>query len=156
MKKFSRVTAIIIFCAVSASVLTTVSPLSGEYRFREFRDDRNRFERYAEEAEKELSAEEWQSILDSGREEMRASWEKGADEEVRRYLREGGDEDEIRGTLEEARAQWERDFNAEQAMAKGAWYFQREALTSPAVSLQGLKNRVGEANSDNSIENIED
>ena len=102
------------------------------------------------------SSDLWQSILDSGREEMRASWEKGADEEVRRYLREGGDDNEIRGALEEARAQWERDFNAEQAMAKGAWYFQREALTSPAVSLQGLKNRVGEANSDNSIENIED
>jgi hypothetical protein len=99
MKKFSRVTAIIIFCAVSAAVLTTVSPLSGEYRFREFREDRSRFERYTENAEKELSAEEWQSILDSGREEMRASWERIADEEMRRYIREGGDEGEIRDPL---------------------------------------------------------
>ncbi|HOP64831.1 MAG TPA: hypothetical protein PK906_15750, partial [Spirochaetota bacterium] len=155
MKKFKSHLRIVILCAASFALLTLSLPVSGEYKFREFGDDHSRFERYSDEAENKLTVEEWQSILDSGREEMRASWEKGADEEVRRYLLEGGDESEIRGDLEEARAEWERDFDAGESAAKGAWYLKREMLTSPVIDLLNLKERVTEANSDDSIETIE-
>ncbi|HRX49593.1 MAG TPA: hypothetical protein P5120_18865, partial [Spirochaetota bacterium] len=156
MKSFKRILNPVIFCAVAVTLLISGAPVLGDYKFREFSDDRARFERYTEEAEKEASAEEWQSVLDNGREEMRATWERIADEEMHRYIREGGDEGEIKGSLEEARAEWENDFDTEESMAKGSWYLQREDLTSPSSKLQGLKERVTEANSDNTIDTVEE
>ena len=152
MKKLNRIFRGIILCAVSALIFASGMPVSGEYRFREFRDDRSRFERYREEAEKRLTGEEWRSILESGRQEMRASWERIADEEMRRYILEGGDEGEIRGSLEEARARWERDFDAELSIAKGGWFLIRERLVSPSVDLSGLKERAAAAGSDSTID----
>ncbi len=155
MKRLNRMFKSAILCAVSVALLTSGTPVSGEYKFREFSDDRSRFERYVEEAGKETTAEEWQGIIDSGREEMKASWEQSAEDEVRRYILGGDDESEVRESLEEAKAGWERSFEAEEAMARGAWYLQRENLTSPAIDLQGLKERIISAKGDNSIDTVE-
>ncbi|HQO39459.1 MAG TPA: hypothetical protein PK986_03220, partial [Spirochaetota bacterium] len=81
----AAITAIVFFAGTAWSVDY------GRIRFREFSSDRQIFERYTEEAAESISAEEWQSILDAGREEMSAGWERDALAERDRYIREGFD-----------------------------------------------------------------
>ncbi|NLV68634.1 MAG: hypothetical protein GXY14_13275, partial [Spirochaetes bacterium] len=111
----AAITAIVFFAGTAWSVDY------GRIRFREFSSDRQIFERYTEEAAESISAEEWQSILDAGREEMSAGWERDALAERDRYIREGFDAGLVNNQMQEARAEWENNFNYAMLYDKGEW-----------------------------------
>jgi hypothetical protein len=132
-------------CFFAGFAFLSVTWLHGEFRFREFKSEKDRFEKYAVEAQKVTDAQQWQDIMDSGKQEMLADWEKTAEAEKDRYIRQGFTADEVRAGFEEARAKWEKDFNNEKARAKGAWYVKREKLALDEIDFKDLKQKVKEA-----------
>ena len=117
----------------------------GQIRFREFASDRDIFERYTEEADRATSAEEWQRILDSGKEEMTAVWERNALAECDRYIRESFDPEQVREVMEEARAEWENEFDNAMLFERGQWRASQGAIGYTAGNMEGLQERVADA-----------
>ena len=144
MKKRMSLFSSIPFCLFTAAVFISW-PLHGEFKFSEFKSEKERFERYTETAGKSETEQQWQDILDSGKQEMLADWEKSAESEKERYIRQGYSGDEVQAGLEEAKAKWETDFESAEARAKGAWYLKREKLVLEEIDFSGLKQKVKEA-----------
>ena len=135
----------VLLCVFFMLTGTAESGHYSEIKFREFSRDRDIFERYTEYADKSLSADEWQSILDTGKEEMTALWEKNALAECDRYIREGYDSGEVTESMEEARARWESDFDDALLYRKGAWRASQEASVYSPGKMTSLKERVYDA-----------
>jgi hypothetical protein len=114
-------------------------------KFREFSRDKDIFERYTAEADKSATAEEWQRVVDSGREEMTALWERNALAECDRFIREGYDAGEARTGMEEARADWENEFDSAMLFERGQWRASQGAIGYNAGNMDGLQERVADA-----------
>jgi len=110
MKKRITLLSAAASCLFAAVFVISGTSLHAEFKFKEFKNDREKFERYAEEAEKSTTEQDWQDILDTGKQEMLADWERSAESEKERYLRQGFSGDEVRFSFEEARAGWENDY----------------------------------------------
>lgn len=121
--------------------------LYGQVRFREFSRDRDIFERYADQADRSTTAEEWQRIVDSGRGEMTAAWERSALLESERFIKEGYDPVLVRHGMEEAGAEWEREFDDAVFFEKGGWRARQRTVSYSDGTMSGLKERVNAADS---------
>ncbi|HPS59225.1 MAG TPA: hypothetical protein PK514_14055 [Spirochaetota bacterium] len=144
MKKSSTIYKAALF-ALFMIVKTALGGDYGDIRFREFPRDRDIFERYTVEADRNMSAEEWQRVVDSGREEMTAAWERNALAECDRFIREGFDSDRVLQAMEEARAQWESGFDDALLYEKGSWRARQGAISYTTGTMTGLKERVNDA-----------
>ncbi|PKL18190.1 MAG: hypothetical protein CVV49_07280, partial [Spirochaetae bacterium HGW-Spirochaetae-5] len=154
MKKRINILSGISLCLAVLLFIST-GQLSAEYKFREFNSDREKFERYSDNAEKSINEQDWQNILDSGKQEMAAEWERGASVEMERYVRQGGDLNEVRSDMEEARAEWEGEYEKAEAYAKGSWFVKRENLVFESIDFTSLKKSVMDAGNDRSLNSVE-
>jgi hypothetical protein len=150
---------IIYISAIALCLFTFIFCLSGisfsaEFKFREFKSDREKFERYTDEAEKAINEQEWQDILDTGKQEMLTEWERGADSEMERYIRQGSTADEVKISMEESRAAWESDYEKAGASAKGSWYVKREKLVFEAVDFLQLRESVKKAGEESGLTDV--
>ncbi|HNV48860.1 MAG TPA: hypothetical protein PKJ16_17585, partial [Spirochaetota bacterium] len=104
-----------------------------DVRFKTYQDDKSRFERSIDQAKDAAELEAWERVVEGGRDELRAAWERDADFKIAAALREEGDTPERRAALEqdrqEARAAWERDITAATDEAAGSWYARRQGIT---------------------------
>jgi hypothetical protein len=116
-------------------VLLPFSPDRGssQVRFRTHDDDRPRLERYLDEAKDASTREEFERIVDSGKETLAAAWEREADAAVNRALKEASGEVELAAKLSRelgaAFEEWERGMSAEVARAEGAYFAARQDLS---------------------------
>ena len=123
-----------IFLLAAAFVLLPLSTEPGvsQVRFRTHEDDRPRLERYLGEAKDASTREEFERIVDSGRETLAAAWEREADAAVARALKEAADEEGLAARLSRERAaafeEWERGMGAEIARATGSFMAARQGL----------------------------
>ena len=78
---------------LTASIVLTSLPPEGlaDVRFRQFRDDASRFEGYADRAKREENLADWDLALRTGREAMKAEWERDAEFRIAAELRAGAD-----------------------------------------------------------------
>ncbi len=154
MKKRITLLSAIFLCFFTAPFLIFGTSLSAEFKFKEFKSDREKFERYTSEAEKSVNEQQWQNILDSGKQEMLADWERSADSERERYIREGAADNEVRVSLEESRAAWENDYEKAESGAKGSWYIKREKLVFEDIDFSLLREIVENAGKDSNVTNV--
>jgi len=144
--------ALMIFLfAASAPFTSGDFSLQGNIRFKDFKSDRERFERNIGRAGRSMSEEKWQSIVDTGREALRADWERNADAEAERYIREGLSPEEVEDARRRALDDWERDYAKAAAMEKGKWFAARENLVYGNADLSELKGRIALGADDESI-----
>ncbi|HPA73181.1 MAG TPA: hypothetical protein PKY31_12980, partial [Spirochaetota bacterium] len=131
--------------------LFIVTAAGADTRFLRFRDDAARFEAYAERAKREETLADWDRAMASGREAMRAGWERDADFRIAAELRAGGDTPgkraELAACMEEARAGWEKEFDAAEATARGSWYARREGVTRIGFDDRWLKDELVKSDS---------
>ncbi|HPS86392.1 MAG TPA: hypothetical protein PLY36_06585 [Spirochaetota bacterium] len=154
MKKRITLLSAAASCLFAAVFVISGTSLHAEFKFKEFKNDREKFERYAEEAEKSTTEQDWQDILDTGKQEMLADWERSAESEKERYLRQGFSGDEVRFSFEEARAGWENDYEKAESGAKGSWYLKRENLVFENIDFSQLKQSVANAGKDSSVKDV--
>jgi len=152
MKKRITFLSAMALCLLAAVIFGT--SVSAEFKFKEFKSDREKFERYTDEAENSVSEQDWQDILDSGKQEMLADWERSANSEAERYIRQGVNEDEVKAGMEESRASWENDFEKAEAGAKGSWYIKREKLVFEDVDFSLLRQSIKNAGEDSNIKDV--
>ncbi len=155
MKKRITLLSAISLC-LSAVLIISGTSLSAEFKFREFKDDREKFEMYADKAEKSINEQDWQNILDSGKQEMLAEWERGTVSEMERYIRQGGDGAELRTVREESRADWESEYEKAESYALGLWYLKRENLVFDPIDFSKLKESVVKAGDETSVKTVND
>lgn len=146
MKKIFYILFFVIF--FSANYL----PLYGDMRFKDFKSDKGRFERNIERAKKSLTEEEWQSIVDTGREVLRADWERSSEVEVERYIRQGFSEADVEEARKKASDDWEREYAREISFEKGRWYALRESIVYNGTDLGVLKESIASAKDSTSLE----
>ncbi|HSV97218.1 MAG TPA: hypothetical protein VLM75_09810, partial [Spirochaetota bacterium] len=122
---------------------------SGQVRFRTHEDDRPRLERYLDEAKDASSREEFERILDSGKEALAAAWEREADAAIARALKEKEDSGNLETELARSRSaafeSWERGMSAEAAKAAGAWFAARQDLLYADFDRGELRRLLEEA-----------
>lgn len=123
---------------------TTATPY-----FRGFDEDRPRLDRYVEEAKKEEDPTAFEDIMRRGREALRAEWERNAEQEIERTLREEGEPEGLREELEierrEAFAVWERGVDDHIAGAEGSWYARRQDIAFGELESERLRKELADA-----------
>ena len=151
MKRALFSSLMILLFVASAPFADRDFSLHGNIRFKDFKSDRDRFERNIDRAGRSMSEEEWQSIVDTGREALRADWERNADAEAERYIREGLSPEEVEDARRRALDDWERDYARAAALEKGKWFAVRENLVYGGADLSELKERIALGADDESI-----
>ena len=130
---------------------SSVVSIFGEDRFRTYDQDRERFERYIDDANSEVSREDWERIVLGGKEELEAKWQEEADLAMEEALEEEGDTEEVRQKLEqekeEAFAEWERAIYTEMSKELGKWYVERENILYIELDHEKLKEILSDAES---------
>ncbi len=116
----------------------------GQVKFRSYEEDRTRLERYFDNAKDAASKEEWENLLQSGKEELEAQWENEAEREIDAALLEEGDSEVLRLQFEnerdEAFGEWESQLDARIAEEEGKWYAARQNLVYGEFDRNAIKN----------------
>jgi hypothetical protein len=139
------------FLLAAVFVLLPFSPERGssQVRFRTYEDDRPRLERYLDEAKDASTREEFERIMDSGKEALAAAWEREADAAITRALKEARGEEGLEAELSRERAaafeEWERGMSAEVARAEGAFFAARQDLSYADFDRGELRTLLEEA-----------
>ncbi|MGV7931149.1 MAG: hypothetical protein AB2L13_19980 [Spirochaetota bacterium] len=139
------------FLLAAVFVLLPFSPGRGisQVRFRTYEDDRPRLERYLDEAKDASTREEFERIMDSGKEALAAAWEREADMAIARALKEASGEEALEAELSRERAaafeDWERGMSAEVARAEGAYFAARQDLSYADFDRGELRTLLEEA-----------
>jgi len=141
----------LLFLLAAVFVLLPFPPERGvsQVRFRTYEDDRPRLERYLDEAKDASTREEFERIMDSGKEALAAAWEREADAAIARALKEARGEEGLEAELSRERAaafeEWERGMSAEVARAEGAFFAARQDLSYADFDRGELRTLLEEA-----------
>ncbi|MCX7679660.1 MAG: hypothetical protein N2316_10635, partial [Spirochaetes bacterium] len=130
-----------------ALVFSSENYLSGQVRFREFRDDAKTFEKYLERAKLAQSEQEFESMMKNAHAFFVAEWERDAEWKIFNIIRKEGEG--VRQSLlhqkNEARALWESEAQAAEARARGSWHARRIAIVHLPVDREFLKEMLADA-----------